>query len=120
MPQMAVWCPLQKLELPDQQWLQPSALVHLLSGQSLTPAAATRCRQIREGALRDFQILELPKQLLAERWCESVSRARGIHELVAFVVSEDQSIEILSSRGVASDDKFLSVVDPHLLPGSGA
>jgi DNA-binding transcriptional ArsR family regulator len=119
MPQMSVWCPLQKFEFADQQWFLPSALVHLFSGQSLTPAAAPRFRQIREGALRDFQILELPKQLLAERWGESISRARRIHELVALVVSEDQSIEILSSRGVASNDEFLSLVDPHLLPGSG-
>ena len=42
--------PFEELEIRDELGLDPNALLHLRGGQSLTPSAALRFRQVRERA----------------------------------------------------------------------
>ena len=58
MSQVAVLSPLDKLELPHQIWLQPSALFHFLSGQSYAPPPGLQFRKIGERACVHVESLE--------------------------------------------------------------
>src|SRR5688500_15153189 len=96
--------PLEKLDLRHQHRFQPSAVFHLGRRQAATPSTTLGLRQIHEWALLDFQPAELLEQLVADDRRESVSSARGVHQTVALVVSENQRVERLRSDGISAND----------------
>ena len=53
-PKVMVARPLQKLELSDQDWLQPPEARPLCLRQALAPSTTLRFRQIRERTFGDF------------------------------------------------------------------
>ena len=84
--------------MADQHRLQPPAVLHLRRRQPRAPSAALRLGQIRERALLDFQRAKLLHQLRAHHRREPVAGPRGVDQLVALVVSEDERVERLRSR----------------------
>src|SRR5215469_10288487 len=98
MPQVTVGGPLDKLELPDQKRLQPSALFHFLGGEPNAPASAFRFGQIRERTPVHLQPLEAFEQLHSRWRSEPIARAPRIHQFRAVVVAEDDCIEIVGAR----------------------
>jgi hypothetical protein len=58
MPQMIRPRPFQKLDPRDHLRPHPNTFLHLLRSESLAPPAGDRLRQINEGAVRDFQMLQ--------------------------------------------------------------
>lgn len=76
--------------------------------------------KIRKWASRDLQCLELFPQMFPQHWRKAVACSSSIQKLTVLVVAEDQSIEILWAGCVPADHEFLSFVDAHLSPGTGA
>jgi len=97
MPQMAVRRPFDVLELSYQDRIQPPALLHLVSGETLAPASASGLREVDERTLRDLQPAEPSIQLLPRRRRETVAGSRDIHELAAFEIAADDGVEILAA-----------------------
>ncbi len=50
---------------------------------------------------------------------KSVSRTAGIKEVAVLVITYDERVEILVTGRVSPDDKFLALIDAHLLPLAG-
>src|SRR5215469_15801643 len=114
MPQMAVRCPLDELELPNQRRCEPPAVRHLLGRQPLPPTPAGRLRQVGEGASVDLQCAEALEQLRPRCRREAVPRTASVDQPVAVVVAEDDGVETIRADGVATDYELLPAVDPHL------
>src|SRR5437588_147201 len=100
MPQVCVGRPLDEFKLPNQLWFQPPALLHLFSREALAPATALGLRQIGERALCHFESLESAEQLFARCRREAIAGARDIDQSVAFIVAEDDRIEVFGTWGV--------------------
>jgi integrase len=49
-----------------------------------------------------------------------VPRACGIHQLAALVVADHERVEVLWRGSVSANHELLTLVHPHLLPGTGA
>src|SRR6186713_2191602 len=115
---MPVVCPLEKLELADEHWLQPPTVRHLRFGESLTPAAASRLRKIDERAQVDFKRSEALVQAGPQRRSESIARAGHVDEIALLVIPENHGVERPRAERVAADHELLSLVDAHLHPGA--
>src|SRR5687768_5725056 len=113
---MILACPLEELDLRHENRLQPPTVLHLRCCQARTPSTALRFWEIHEWAIPDFQPTELLEKLLPYDRRESVSGARGVHEAVAFVVSEDERVKRLRPDRVAANHELLPAIDAHLLP----
>src|SRR3954467_10684931 len=120
MPQVIVGRPFHELELPYEYGFQPAAFRHLCRRESLSPSAASRLRQIGEWTLRGLQTAEVGEEFLARTRSKSVPGPRHVDQSIAFVISEDQGIEVLRARRIPADHKLLPLVDPHLLPSTRA
>jgi hypothetical protein len=117
---MIIRRPFEVFELGDKLRLHPAALFHLFFRKALAPSAALRFRKIHKGA--NFRS-EFPKAFhkgRAGRWHEAIAGPGHIHEVLSFVIPEDDGIEGGATDGVPADDKFLPAVNPHLLPGARA
>ena len=108
----------RELDLGDQHRLEPPAVLHFRRRQARTPSTALRFREIHERAILDLQPAEFLEQLLPDDRREPVASARGVHQAVAFVVSEDERVEGLRSNRVAANHELLPAVDAHLLPSA--
>jgi hypothetical protein len=62
--QVVVECPFEEFKAPYKQGPEPDAVLHLLRGETLTPAAALGFGQIHKRTFGGFQILKLPEQPL--------------------------------------------------------
>src|SRR5450432_293686 len=116
MAQVVVRGPLDKFKLSDQPRFQPSALLHFFRGQALAPAAGVLLWKVGEGARLDFEFRKTLKDLRPEQGRKTVSRSRRVQQSSFLEVSNHQGIKTSGTRGVASNDEFLALVDPHLLP----
>jgi hypothetical protein len=116
--QVTIASPFEEIDLCDEHWFQPAAVLHLRRGETRTPPAGLGFGQIREGAFRNCQAVELLEESSADHRCETVARAACIHQAVAFVVPEDQCIERVQAHRLPADNEFLTAVDAHLLPGA--
>src|SRR5687767_204935 len=106
MPQVIVRGPLDKLELSDEDGLQPYALCHLRLGEPLAPSSALRLWKVGERAFSDLEPSELLEQLRTRYWREAVARSRRVDQLAVLVVPEHQRVESLCPACVASDDEL--------------
>src|SRR5439155_17453887 len=113
MTQVSFSGPFCKLEVADENGLQPPAHAHLFFRQLLPPSSARCFRQIHERALRNFKSSELLSQPLPRRRREAVARSGHIHQLLALIVPKHQCIERIAC-GVATDYELLSLIDAHL------
>jgi hypothetical protein len=55
MPKPILWRPFQKLNRSDEPRLQPPAMLHIVRGESLSPASLAALRKIHKRAFRDRQ-----------------------------------------------------------------
>src|SRR5439155_16790316 len=117
---MVVGCPFDVFELPHQHWFQQAAFLHLIGGEALPPAAASRLWQVHERTLRDLQTLQATIQLVSSSRREPIAGSCGIQKPVTFVVSEDQGVKVTGAGSIPSNHKLLTLADPHLAPGTRA
>src|ERR1017187_9031959 len=103
MPQVAVGRPFDELELPDEHRAEPSAFVHFLGGEPLSPSSRFRLREIGEWALCPGKGLESPEELVARCSREPASGASCIHQVGAVVVAEYDGVEVPGAQRVARD-----------------
>src|SRR5688572_23820984 len=120
MTKMVFARPFQKFKLADEDRFDPAALLHLLGSKALSPATAFTLRQIRKRTFIDLKRSKLPHQRSTRSCREAIAGSRGIYKLLSFVIPEHQRIECCAANRVTAYDKFLSCVDPHLLPCPGA
>jgi hypothetical protein len=66
-----------------------------------------------------LQRLQASVQLFPERWSKAIPSTRSIKQLAVFV-TQHQRIKCLATNRVSTNDKLLPLLDPHLLPSSGA
>jgi len=118
MPQVIFPRPFQELDLRDQHWLQPPAVLHFRCRQASTPPAALCLREISRRAILDFQPAQFLEQLLPHDRREPVAGACSVDQPVALVVPEDEGVERLRPNRVAANHKLLRAVDTHSLPGT--
>src|SRR5579871_5284848 len=120
MPQVAIGRPLYELKLCDQHRLKPTALLHLLGGQTISPATGPRLGKVGKGTLGGLEAVESSEDLLARSRCEPYASSASIDEPVTFVVAKDQRIEVPRHGSVAAHDKLLPLVEAHLAPSACA
>src|SRR5260370_18449685 len=101
MPQMIVRRPFHVLELAHQDWLQPTAFFHFVSGQTLTPASASGLRDVCEWALGDLQPAEPSKQLVPRRLREADASSSDVLELARLVAAEHQRVEVPAAMPIS-------------------
>src|SRR5438094_10313237 len=65
-PQMVLPGPFDEFELPNDHWLQPAAIDHLLRGQAGTPPSGLRFGQIRKWTRGDLERLKPLHQILTQ------------------------------------------------------
>jgi hypothetical protein len=106
MAEMDILRPFHELEVPHQHRLQPPALCHFGGGKPRTPATGLFLGQIGERAFLNFQRFDSFEQRGARCRSESVSGPRGVYQLVAVIIADDQCVEILGRCGVTGDDEF--------------
>src|SRR5579871_6734810 len=116
MPQVAIGRPLYELKLCDQHRLKPTALLHLLGGQPISPATGPRLGKVGKGTLGGLEAVESSEDLLARSRGEPDASAASIDEPVAVVVAEDQRIEVPRHGRVAPNHQLLLLVEAHLPP----
>ncbi len=86
---MIIGRPFHVLELRDQDRLQPTALLHFVSRQTLPPSPAFGFREVCEWALGALQVAEPPIQLFPRRRRETIARSANVQEPVGLVAAED-------------------------------
>jgi hypothetical protein len=91
-PQVSILGPLHKLELPDEQGLEPAAPVHFRCCQSRTPAAGLLSGGLANGHSSVSGNLNFLSS--SARSCGvKPLRPAGIHQPLAIVVAEGHRIE---------------------------
>jgi hypothetical protein len=103
MPQVLVLCPLDEFEPRHENRLQPTAALHLLGRQALTPASVPCFGQICKRALARLKPVEPADEGIPERRRESAARPPCIEQPRPVVVAEDQCVERRVADGVAAD-----------------
>src|SRR4051794_22799269 len=95
MSEMTAFGPLHEFKLAYKLGLKPSAFGHFGCRKPSPPTATLGLRQIGKRAFIRFERFDFAEQLGSRRGREAVASACRIDELVAFVIANDQRIEIL-------------------------
>jgi hypothetical protein len=120
MAKVAFRRPFDELEVPHELRLEPPTFHHFRGRQTCAPTTSLFLGQICEGAFLDFQRLHLLEQFRSRCGREATAVPGGIDQAVAFVVRDDQCIEILERRRVSGDNELPSLIDAHFPPSTGA
>ena len=108
--------PLPEIEASDGMWLEPDAFFHLISRQALAPSTGLRLGEIGERAFGGFEALNPGEYLTPSVGDKAGAHAGGEQEILAAVEADDERVEALRTRSVASYDEFLPLVETVLAP----
>lgn len=120
MPQLRPICPFDERDLADQLWLKPSAFLHLLGRERLSPAGRLLLGQVGEGATRRREFLEQRENLVAITGHEAIPDLRHVEQTLGFINADEQRIKAVCAGHVAGDDKLLLAISALLDPRPGA
>jgi hypothetical protein len=97
-----------------------SPLLHLIDGQSFAPLTAMGLGQVREWTLIGLKAAEPLEHCIAHCRREAGVHLGYVDKFTAFIIANQDSIEIPAARRVAADHEFARLKHAHLLPGAGA
>src|SRR5271163_2017581 len=100
MSQVVCGRPLRIFDRRNQSGFEPAALIHFCCRQTFSPSAFFVFRKVCEWAPLDSETAETFEDTHSERWSEPVAHARDIHQLLAFVVADQNRIEIVISGDI--------------------
>jgi hypothetical protein len=94
---LAVFGPLSKLDLTDQNWFDPVAAFHDCRSDPEAPSASAFLRQVHKGAGWADDLLQANVQSLQGFICKASANTTGEKKLVFVVVSDKQGAEVLAT-----------------------
>jgi hypothetical protein len=86
MAKVIVACPFEKLQLPHQNGLQPTARAPRFLREGHAPLTTAASGRFHEWALRDFEPMEPSIELRSPGAREAAAGPGGVHKLLAFIL----------------------------------
>src|ERR1700683_675889 len=120
MPQSIRTGPFEKFNLSHRFWSQPNCFLHLFRTKRFAPSWSSGLWQIHERAGWRHEMPWFREHLPSRSRNKSVPSPRYVHQLIPFVVADDQRINAVRPREISADYELPAEINAMFYPDAAA